>query len=241
MEVYGLVYLAGSATHYTQLPPGHRTCSFICHLNSPGSIQPCFHHSAGNCSNTQKPCVSYQVSKSLFLGGEGACVGKVPCLGTQHLSMIKPRRRLKLVISFLQVMHAATEPRCPNSGKLADPFFGMSPTHPPVLPCLPSLHAPIFWSLDFSISSSASYLLCISILTPTTYLPCFLRASCIPRILPPPTSVLPSSNISLPSTHSTCLLIQAAGIVFSKTSTPFASERDHSCYLGVQCASGLLC
>ena len=34
-------YLAQSATHqtFTQLPPGHRTCLLISHLNSPGSIQ----------------------------------------------------------------------------------------------------------------------------------------------------------------------------------------------------------
>ena len=34
-------YPAGRATRpdYTQLPPGHRTCSFICNLKLPGSTR----------------------------------------------------------------------------------------------------------------------------------------------------------------------------------------------------------
>ena len=61
VEVYGLV--SGTKCHspnYTQLSPGHRTCPFISHLNSPGSTQHCCHHSAGNYSNAQKPSLSYQ-------------------------------------------------------------------------------------------------------------------------------------------------------------------------------------
>ena len=44
MRVYSLV---SSTKHHSpdfiQLPPGRRTCSFISHLNSPGSIQPGCH------------------------------------------------------------------------------------------------------------------------------------------------------------------------------------------------------
>ena len=44
MEVYSLVSSAKRySPDFTQLPPGHRTCSFISHLNSPGSIQPGCH------------------------------------------------------------------------------------------------------------------------------------------------------------------------------------------------------
>ena len=44
MEVSSL--LSSTKCHslnFTQLPPGHRTCSFISHLNSPGSMQPGCH------------------------------------------------------------------------------------------------------------------------------------------------------------------------------------------------------
>ena len=64
VEVFDLVSGAKwYSPDYTQLPPGHRTCSFIglCHLNSPGSTQPWCHHGAGNCSNTRKPSLPYQV------------------------------------------------------------------------------------------------------------------------------------------------------------------------------------
>ena len=44
VKVYSLVSSAKRySTDFTQLPPGHRTCSFINHLNSPGSIQPGCH------------------------------------------------------------------------------------------------------------------------------------------------------------------------------------------------------
>ena len=73
--------LVSSTMHYssdfTQLPPGHRTCSFISYLNYRGSIQPCCHHNTGNYSNTQKPSLSCQVLNSL-LGLESACVGNGP-------------------------------------------------------------------------------------------------------------------------------------------------------------------
>ena len=44
VEVYSLISSAKRySPDFTQLPPGHRTCSFISHLNSPGSIQPGCH------------------------------------------------------------------------------------------------------------------------------------------------------------------------------------------------------
>ena len=44
VEVYSLVSSAKRySPDFTQLRPGHRTCSFISHLNSPGSIQPGCH------------------------------------------------------------------------------------------------------------------------------------------------------------------------------------------------------
>ena len=39
VEVYSLVSTSNRySSDFTQLPPGHRTCSFISHLNFPGSI-----------------------------------------------------------------------------------------------------------------------------------------------------------------------------------------------------------
>ena len=44
VRVYSLVSSAKRhSSDFTQLPPGHRTSSFISHLNSPGSIQPGCH------------------------------------------------------------------------------------------------------------------------------------------------------------------------------------------------------
>ena len=42
------------------LPPGHWTCSFVCHSNSPGIIQSCSRFGALNLSYTL-PSLSYQV------------------------------------------------------------------------------------------------------------------------------------------------------------------------------------
>ena len=44
VQVYSLVSSAKChSPDFRQLPPGHRTCSFISHLNSLGSIQPGWH------------------------------------------------------------------------------------------------------------------------------------------------------------------------------------------------------
>ena len=58
MQVYSLVSSAKRySPDFTQLLPGHRTCSFISHLNFPGSIQPgchfrrteLFKHTSSHC------------------------------------------------------------------------------------------------------------------------------------------------------------------------------------------------
>ena len=82
--VYSLVSSAKRhSPDVTQLPPGHRTCSFISHLNSPGSIQPGLpFFGARNYSNTQAFTV-LPVTHSL-LGQASARVSKVPCLRAQR-------------------------------------------------------------------------------------------------------------------------------------------------------------
>ena len=91
VEVYSLVFSAKRySPDFTQLPPGHRTCSFISYLNSPGSIQPGCHFRRTelfkHTSFTVLP------GTHLLLGRESARVGKVPCLGAQRRSIIQPSR-----------------------------------------------------------------------------------------------------------------------------------------------------
>ena len=101
-------YLAALLTRLHTITPWSRTCSFISHLNSPGSIQPGCHHGAGLIQTRRSlPCPT---STHLLLRRESAHAGKVPCLGAQHLSTMKPSQRLKPAISLLQVAHATTEP-----------------------------------------------------------------------------------------------------------------------------------
>ena len=69
VQVYSLVSSAKChRPDFTQLPPGHRTCSFISHLNSPGSIQPSCHFLAHGTIQTHKPSLSYQVAYPLTPG-----------------------------------------------------------------------------------------------------------------------------------------------------------------------------
>ena len=96
VEVYSLV---SSTKHYspnfTQLPPGNRTCSFISHLNSPGSIQPgCHFWHTELFKHTSLHCPArYPLTPGLR---DSAHVGKVPCLGAQHWSIIQPSWGLNL-------------------------------------------------------------------------------------------------------------------------------------------------
>ena len=63
VEPYSLVSSAKrySSPDFTQLPLGYRTCLFISHLNSPGSLQPGCDFSAYRTIQTHKPSLSYQV------------------------------------------------------------------------------------------------------------------------------------------------------------------------------------
>ena len=117
------VYSLASCTkcyspNFTQLPPGHRTCSFL----KPSQLLA--EHTAWlpflalrNYSNTQAFLVL--PGTHLLLVWESAHLGKVPCPGTQCCSAIKPIWPLEPAISHLQVAHATTEPWCPMawSGK----------------------------------------------------------------------------------------------------------------------------
>ena len=71
VEVYSLVSsVKRYSPHFTQLPPGHRTCSFISHLNSPGSIQPgCHFQCIWNYSNTQ----TFSPTEYLLTPGSKEC------------------------------------------------------------------------------------------------------------------------------------------------------------------------
>ena len=113
MHVYSLVPSAKRhSPDFTQLPPGHRTCSFISHLNSPGSIQPGCHFSAHGTLQTHKPTPSYTVVPGTYilLGRESARAGKVPCLGA-HRRSIFSASGIEPAISRLYVANATTEPR----------------------------------------------------------------------------------------------------------------------------------
>ena len=92
MEVYSLVSSAKRySPDFTQLPPCHRTCLFISHLHSPGSIQPgCHFRGTELCSNTQ--AFTVLPGTHVLLGRESARVGNVPCLGAQRRSINEPSR-----------------------------------------------------------------------------------------------------------------------------------------------------
>ena len=78
--------------NFTQLPPGHRTCSFISHLNSPRSIQPgCHFQHTELFKHTSLHC---RTRYPLTPGQESAHVGKMPCLGAQRQNLIQPSQGL---------------------------------------------------------------------------------------------------------------------------------------------------
>ena len=86
VQVYSLV--SGAKRHspdFTQLPSGHRTCSFISHFNSLGSIQPgCRFRRTELFKHTGLHCPTRYHS---LLGRESARVSKVPFLGAQRRSI----------------------------------------------------------------------------------------------------------------------------------------------------------
>ena len=79
------------APDFTQLPPGHRTCSFVSHLSSPGSRQPGCHFQCTELIPTYK-AFTVLPGTHLLLGQESARVGIVPCLGAQCRTIIQPSR-----------------------------------------------------------------------------------------------------------------------------------------------------
>ena len=85
------------------LPPGHWTCSFMCHFNSPGSIQSCSRFGALNLSYTL-PSLSYQVL--IFTWVKWRIQGEVHCPKTQHLNNAPRLRGEKHDIS-LKILHQA--------------------------------------------------------------------------------------------------------------------------------------
>ena len=75
MEVCNLVSSAKRySPNFTQLRHGHRTCSFISHLNAPGSIQPVCHFRRTELfmHQTHKPSLFYQVP-TLYTPGSREC------------------------------------------------------------------------------------------------------------------------------------------------------------------------
>ena len=92
VKVYSLVSnMKRYSPDFTQSFPGHRTCSFINHLNSPGmggAYSSSAISSAQNYSNTQAFIVL--PGTHFLLGQESARVGKVPCLGAQRRGIIQP-------------------------------------------------------------------------------------------------------------------------------------------------------
>ena len=92
VEVYSLVSRTKChSPSFTQLPTGHRTCSFIYHLTpTPEGAYSSATSSTQNYSNTQAFTVQPGTHLQLLLGWESAHVGKVPCLGAQHQSIIHP-------------------------------------------------------------------------------------------------------------------------------------------------------
>ena len=89
---------------FTQLPPSYRTCSFISHLNFPGSIQ----HDAIFSTQNQWPTQAFPVLPGvhLLLGQENAQVDKVPCPTAQYHST-SPASNSKM---WSQVMYTTTMP-----------------------------------------------------------------------------------------------------------------------------------
>ena len=96
-------------------PSGHRTCSFISHLNSPGSIQPCCHHGTGHYSSTQNLSLSYQVPTYSWVERVHVWIKSLP-KGIQCHSNISPGgyRTFNLPLASRACYHRATAPTAPR-------------------------------------------------------------------------------------------------------------------------------
>ena len=83
VEVYSLVSSAKRySPDFTQLPPGHRTCSFIKPSQLPGEHTAQLTFSVHGTIQTQ--AFTVLPGTHLLLGRESARVSKVPCLGAQR-------------------------------------------------------------------------------------------------------------------------------------------------------------
>ena len=87
VQVHSLVSSAKDhSPDFTQLPNAHRTCSFIGHLNSPGSIQPGYHFR--RMEPFKYTAFTVPPGTPLLQGRESARVSKVPHLGAQRQSIL---------------------------------------------------------------------------------------------------------------------------------------------------------
>ena len=75
-------HFINNSPDFTQLPPGHRTCSFIKPSQLPGEHTAWLPFSAHGTIQTQ--AFTVLPGTHLLLGRESARVSKVPCLGAQH-------------------------------------------------------------------------------------------------------------------------------------------------------------
>ena len=89
--------------------PRHRTCSFISHLNSPGSIRPAATCSTRNYSNTQ--AITVLPGTPLLLGQESACgQSALPRSTSEHTSAQLGDRTCDLSLTSCACNHRATAP-----------------------------------------------------------------------------------------------------------------------------------
>ena len=113
VEVYSLVSSAKRySPDFTQLPPGHRTCSFISHLKSPGSIQPgCHFRRTELYSNTSLHCPTRY---PLIPRSRECTCGQSALPNSTTLEHKSAQPGIELTICRLQVAHATTDPRRPT-------------------------------------------------------------------------------------------------------------------------------
>ena len=138
MQVYSLVSSAKRhSPDFTQLSPGHRTCSFISHLNSPGAYSPAaifrrtelFEHTSLHCParypvtpgsrdcHPLQPGSQHTACAETLAGEDGDCTCEQSALprstSSEHNYSAQPG--IEPAISRLFVAHATTAPRRPTS------------------------------------------------------------------------------------------------------------------------------
>ena len=119
MKAYSLVSSAKRRSlDFTQLPPGHRTCSFISHLSSPGTIQPVCHFRR---TELFKHTSLYCPTRYPLAPGSRECTcgqSALPRNTTSEHNSAQPG--IKPAISRLYVAHATTDPRRPHRSPSLD-------------------------------------------------------------------------------------------------------------------------